>query len=387
MIEFSDSKSTCYTIQGGDEFNGNQIDRNKWMTAYPWARHLYCSLDASVYSDGDDLNPTDGILKISARKSPITTRAIPYEKDDFVITCNDKPASKNLMQFDYQSGMIYSIPQYTYGYFEIRFRSDSGNGLWPAFWLFGEENKEIDVFEIGGTKSKSYHVDIHCKDGCDNYNRFLGIIKSNWGGYIETDADWSTAFHTAGINWTSEGITWFIDGTPVAWWRGRFSNPMSIIANLAVTNKEGTFGGKADSSTPFPAVMEVDYIRVWKPAIPTQLKNSGETLINPSGRSIHSTATVTKKIRPEYNKKILKNTPDRLILELQNNKQLAVQFYTTNNNRVSIEVIDKKGRLIKSESIKSGNSVINLSSVPPGEHDLLIKNGSALARISVEMPM
>ena len=166
------------------------------------------------------------------------------------------------MHFNYQSGMIYSKQQFTFGYYEMNFKADKGEGFWPAFWLFGEENQEIDIFEIGGTKTNSYHVDVHCKNGCDNYKRFLGIFKSNWGDYIETNSDWSSSFHTAAIDWTPEGITWFIDGTPIAWWKGQFKSPMSVIANLAVTDKEGTFGGKVSSQTKFPSEMTLNFIRI-----------------------------------------------------------------------------------------------------------------------------
>jgi hypothetical protein len=56
LIEFKGDEKTMYTYIGGDEFTGEGLNKEKWMTAYPWARHLYCSMDVNYYSDGDDLH-------------------------------------------------------------------------------------------------------------------------------------------------------------------------------------------------------------------------------------------------------------------------------------------------------------------------------------------
>ncbi|MFN8153283.1 MAG: glycoside hydrolase family 16 protein [Bacteroidia bacterium] len=386
LIEFSEGRSLLYTIHGGDEFTETVIDREKWLTSYPWARHLYCSMDVNVYSDGEDLIQNNGMLKITARKSAVTTRAIPYEKDDYPLTCDYKPTVKNLMNFEYQSGLIYSKQQFTYGYYEIRFRADAGDGLWPAFWLFGKDNKEIDVFEIGGFKTKAYHVDIHCKNGCDNYKRFLGIFKSNWGGYIETNSDWSASFHTMGVNWTSEGITWILDGTPIAWWKGSFNDPMSVIANLAVTNKEGSFGGKVNDKTPFPATMEVDYIRVWQPDEHAVLRPATSEKRENSTTSHVTGCELKKKIRPGYKKKVLASTPDRIQLEWNNIRDLEVSLYSTQATRYNYSIQSENGKIWLSGSLQSGVQSIHLPQLLPGKYALVLKNERTSCKVSLELP-
>ena len=67
------------------------------------------------------------------------------------------------MNFDYQSGLIYSKEKFRYGHFEIRFKTDAASGHWPAFWLFGGDGQEIDIFEMGAGKLNEVHVDVHCK--------------------------------------------------------------------------------------------------------------------------------------------------------------------------------------------------------------------------------
>ena len=52
MVEISDEKMEYYSLNSGDEFNTSFLDSTKWRKTYPWARHLYCSLDYNYYSDG-----------------------------------------------------------------------------------------------------------------------------------------------------------------------------------------------------------------------------------------------------------------------------------------------------------------------------------------------
>lgn len=386
MIIFNNNNATTYSIKGGDEFESSAIDREKWMTAFPWARHLYCSMDVSVYSDGDDLVLKDGQLHITARKAPVTTRAIPYESDDFNLTCDHKPSVKNLMKFDYQSGLVYSKQQFTYGYYEINFRADAGNGLWPAFWLFGEENQEIDIFEIGGLKTHAYHVDIHCKNGCDNYKRFLGVFRSNWGDYLETDADWSTSFHTLAINWTTEGITWFIDGTPVAWWEGKLTNPMSVIANVAVTDKEGSFGGKINERTKFPSEMTVNYIRVWQPDSKASLQPVAEQNSSLSTPVIPGQSALKHKTRPEYRNKVIKNYPDRIFAAFNKSNQLEILLQSVQKSTFIMTIKNTTGNTILERRINAGMNLIELGTLTTGNYEIIFKNDKSQSSIRLEMP-
>ena len=78
------------------------------------------------------------------------------------------------------------------------------------------------------------------------------------------------AFHTYIMIWTPDEITWLIDdqlyhrqsrddfNTSQPW---VFDHPFFIIINLAVG---GQFVGPVPDSTPFPARMYVDYVRVYR---------------------------------------------------------------------------------------------------------------------------
>ncbi len=392
LIEFKGKTTTVYSLSGGDEFNGAQLDQNKWMTAYPWARHLYCSMDVNYYSDGEDLVLQDGILNITARKSKISAKAIPYESDTFLLRCPDKPIAKNLMQFDYQSGLIYSKEKYTYGLYEIRFRTRVSEGLWPAFWLFGADNQEIDIFEIGGTKPSAFHVDVHCKKGCRNYPVFLGLLHKNWGDYIYTNANWNDAFHSISIDWKPEGITWYQDGIAVAWWKGSFKDPLAVIANLAVTNKEGSFGGAVSEKTIFPARLEIDYIRVWQePATPV-LRFAKPNISHTEGNAYKSgnqavKASITRKSRPEYRRRILKTPVERISLFMTAKNELSAFRQGTGTSALGIQIAAADGqKALLENKIPPGFSTFQLPEEPAGKYLISIDCDGQKKTILVEVP-
>lgn len=353
------------------------------MNSYPWGRHLRCNPEVNYYSDGEDLIVQNGVLQIQARKAPITTRAIPYENDDFIISCKNKPDIKNLMPFEYQSGLIYSKEKFKYGHFEIRFKTDASSGHWPAFWLFGADNQEIDIFEMGDGRLNEVHVDVHCKSGCKNYPVFMGIFKKNWGGYLKTNASWPNEFHTMAVTWEPEGVTWYLDDMPIAWWKGDFHEPLALIANMAVADFEGSLGGKILPTTKFPAQMQVDYIRVWQ----EPSKQKAKLKVNPQFERTEEkkVAKILKKNRPMYKRSKINKDFERSYIHLTADKNLTIQ-------RNGTDLINRKLRIVKDQKVifekqlQFKNEVISLQSLPSGSYDLQIESGSQKASIELELP-
>lgn len=386
MVEISDEKMEYYSLNSSDEFNSSLLDSIKWRKTYPWARHLYCSLDYNYYSDGEDIQLSGGKLHLTARKAPITAKAIPYESDDYIIPCNTvKPPSKNLMHFDYQSGMIYSNEKFKHGYFEISFRADAGKGLWPAFWLFGGENEEIDIFEIGGTTTNSFHVDVHCKNGCKNYRYFMGLLRTNWGGYFKTNTNWSTQYHQAAARWTEDGVIWYLNGKPMAWWKGTINAPLAVIANLAMSNIEGTFGGKVDASTRFPSEMEVDYIRIWQKNQQASLQFN-QPLAAPFGTGSTTPLYFKKKIRPEYKRSKLKQPVQRIFFFAKNDKTLAIKCDSEESNFVRLEITGfADNNIYLSAPVKPGIQDLSLEKLAPGKYSVRLIYGERKSSFPLQL--
>ena len=73
--------------------------------------------------------------------------------------------------------------------------------------------------------------------------------------------DFTADFHTFAVEWEPEGIRWFVDGIERQHsGMGSPDVPMYVILNLAIG---GDWDGNPDATTPFPAEMLVDWVRLY----------------------------------------------------------------------------------------------------------------------------
>jgi serralysin len=176
----------------------------------------------------------------------------PFSFSNGILTISAQPVtaaqSAQMWGYHYSSGLLESNFAQTYGYFEIRAELPHGQGLWPAFWLLGSNNKEIDVLEGLGNDTKTANNAVHSPEV-----PALGNASFN---------PYATGFHTYGVLWDKQHVTYYIDGTTV--WQtatpGDMNSPMRMVVNLAVG---GNWPGSPDATTPFPAQMRVDYLHAY----------------------------------------------------------------------------------------------------------------------------
>ena len=154
----------------------------------------------------------------------------------------------------------------TYGHFETRMQLPRGQGMWPAFWMLGNnigsvgwpQSGEIDIMENIGRQPNTVFGTIHGP----GYSGAGGIGATRTNG-----SPFADAFHVFAIDWSPNRIAWSVDGTVYevrtpADLGGRqwvFDHPFFVILNLAVG---GDFPGNPDGSTVFPQRLVVDYVRV-----------------------------------------------------------------------------------------------------------------------------
>ena len=176
----------------------------------------------------------------------------PFSFNSGVLTISATPMtaaqSAQAWGYHYSSGMLESNFTQTYGYFEMRAELPQGQGLWPAFWLLGPDNNEVDVLEALGSNLKVSNNAVHSND-----EPALGNASFN---------PYATGFHTYGVLWSPQTLTYYVDGAPV--WQtatpADMNAPMHMVVNLAVG---GNWPGAPDPTTPFPANMQIDYIHAY----------------------------------------------------------------------------------------------------------------------------
>jgi beta-glucanase (GH16 family) len=163
--------------------------------------------------------------------------------------------------------------EFTYGRMEARLQIPKGQGIWPAFWMLGNDifttapwpqSGEIDIMEnIGkvGEQSKVYGT-IHGP----GYSGGSGIGRS----YDVSPTILADDFHIFRVDWEPTQIRWYLDSynyftattsmvVPTNTWV--FDHPFFFILNVAVG---GNWPQYPDATTVLPQTMKVDYVRVYQ---------------------------------------------------------------------------------------------------------------------------
>jgi beta-glucanase (GH16 family) len=240
-----------YQLVWSDEFDGISVDTNNWF--YETGAHGWGNNELQNYTDGANTEVKNGILKISA-----------------------KLEGSGQEKGDYTSARMVSKKSFTYGKIEIHAKlpTHKGDGLWPALWMLGENIKkigwpncgEIDIMEYVSYAPDTVYFTIH--SSANNHRDGTQISSGHvFAPSIEEE------FHKYGFLWTERSLDFYLDeetniklhfDRPVDYTNDNwpFDKPFNFLLNIAVG---GDWGGKhgVDDSI-FPAVMEVDYIRVYQ---------------------------------------------------------------------------------------------------------------------------
>ena len=180
-----------------------------------------------------------------------------------------------------------------YGRFEARIKLPQGKGMFPAFWLLGEnfceaqtltgnvvncdsslpnyeagnvlwpQCGEIDIMEYLGSKPTEVFGTIH-GPGFSGGN---SITKK----YNLSNDRFDTGFHVFGVEWTENYINWYVDNVLYSQITRQnveekggewvFDNSFYMLLNMAVG---GNLPGNPNANTTYPQRMIVDYVRVYQ---------------------------------------------------------------------------------------------------------------------------
>jgi beta-glucanase (GH16 family) len=155
-----------------------------------------------------------------------------------------------------------------YGKIEARIKTPTGTGMWPAFWMLGNNIRtigwpncgEIDIMEQKGKFSNITYGTIHGP----GYAGGQAVS----GTYAIQNGRFDSDFFIYAVEWNEDKIDFFVNNylykriTPsnvTGEWV--FDQSFFLLLNIAVG---GNFGGPPNDNTPFPGTMTVDYVRVYK---------------------------------------------------------------------------------------------------------------------------
>ena len=157
-----------------------------------------------------------------------------------------------------------------YGRFEARIKIPHGRGVWPAFWMLGNDIDkvgwptcgEVDIMENIGREPAIAHGTIHGP----GYSGGKGIGSP----FTLASGRFADDYHVFAAEWEPNQIRFYVDDnlyatrTPADLPPGTkwvYEHPFFVILDLAIG---GGWPGSPDETTVFPQTMLVDYVRVYK---------------------------------------------------------------------------------------------------------------------------
>jgi beta-glucanase (GH16 family) len=149
-----------------------------------------------------------------------------------------------------------------YGRFESRIKLPRGQGIWPAFWLLGD-----DIDEVGWPRCGE--IDVMEYLGHDEHTVYGALHGPGFDPAVDHTSEESFAdgFHTFAVDWSPERVHHLVDGhrfatidRPAGGQGWAFDHPFFVLLNVAVG---GRWPGYPDETTRFPQRMVVDYVRVY----------------------------------------------------------------------------------------------------------------------------
>jgi len=244
-----------WTLVWFDEFdgpNGSTPDPNRWT--YDLGRKGWGNEELECYTNRKrNAHIQDGSLVITARKENIT--------------CSDGIAAK------YTSARLKTqgLFSHAYGRFEARIKIPAGQGMWPAFWMLGNDVTtagwpkcgEIDIMENIGREPGTVHGSLHGPSTSSPTSDVTAIFS------LPAGQNFADNFHLFAVEWEPATVRFYVDTNlyetvnQSQWPSGGtwvFDHPFFILLNVAVG---GTWPGSPNSTTQFPQQMLVDYVRVY----------------------------------------------------------------------------------------------------------------------------
>ncbi len=174
---------------------------------------------------------------------------------------------------NYTSARLKTEGQFSqkYGRFEARIKIPRGQGIWPAFWMLGDDIGkrgwpkcgEIDIMENIGKEPALIHGTIHGPG-------YSGDKGPSAAYAFPADHPFADDFHVYAVEWEKKAVRFYVDDrlyatrTPADLPKGTkwvYQHKFFLLLNVAVG---GGWPGSPDRSTVFPQTMLVDYVRVYE---------------------------------------------------------------------------------------------------------------------------
>lgn len=237
-----------YELVWSDEFNGDSassVDPAKWTFDLGTGTNGWGNNELQTYTNDPENISMDG-------KGNLVIQALKESNGT------------------YTSARIKTEGLFTqqYGRIEARIKTPAGQGIWPAFWMLGDDIGqvgwpqcgEIDIMEQKGQYPFTTYGSLH-GPGYSAGNAISNSYRLETGRFDEE-------FNIYAVEWGEDFIEFFLNdisygvlipsNAPGEW---VYDHPFFLLLNVAVG---GSFVGPPNDNTLFPARMYIDYVRVYE---------------------------------------------------------------------------------------------------------------------------
>jgi beta-glucanase (GH16 family) len=248
--------AAAWKMVWSDEFNGTSLDSSKWTLE---SGGTWYNNELQYYTAGDNIAVQNGVLTITARLQNYGGR-----------------------QYTSSRLKTQGKASWTYGKVEARIKLPYGQGMWPAFWMLGDnidtvqwpQCGEIDIMEMvggigpGGVNRNAVAVgSLHRPNSDTAQSTTPKSLSANYNN--PGNVNLSDDFHVFSIEWDASAIKYLVDGNVYQTIDISsnsdgfevFRKPFFIVLNLAVG---GDWPGSPDQTTVWPQQMQIDWVHVYQ---------------------------------------------------------------------------------------------------------------------------
>lgn len=261
------SPGSNWNLSWSDEFNADSLDTNIWTRQKMMFPH------------------NNELQKYTAEPSTA------YVEDGYMIIKAERVRASN-QRGNFTSARVISNPggmdgnsaaagkTFLYGKIAARIQLPYGRGLWPAFWMLGDNcsetggdmdwpgTGEIDILESGSINAPNFGQGsvsgaLH-HDPSPGNTKKQNLCLDTAFLTLKNGELMAEKFRVYEIEWDEEKIVWRLDGVKIGEasiseaTRDEFHKPFYVLFNIAVG---GNFTVTPDETTSFPQFMYVDWIR------------------------------------------------------------------------------------------------------------------------------
>jgi beta-glucanase (GH16 family) len=229
-----------------DDFTGNELDQNKWLTKYFWGDQLLnqsysLASDRHFYKETGNVTVENSLLRLYTKKETITGQAW------------DPAIGFFPKEFDYTSAMVNTGHHFRqqYGAFEAKVRMRSAPSVFHAFWMVSDKAvPHVDIFRFSGNRKKRVELNTYRED-----NRIRDKVVTTHGN--AGGLDFSRGYFIFRLEWYPGRLVWKINNTVVKIEDEHVPDvPMYILFSSGIEDDA--------AGTGLLASMDIDWVRCFR---------------------------------------------------------------------------------------------------------------------------